>query len=51
MNLTVDTACGREVKMRAKDVRQFDWGPVILCCEECVAVVKSQNSWVEGIES
>lgn len=51
MNLTVDTACGREVKMRAKDVRQFDFWPVILCCGECVIVVKSQNSWVEEVFS
>lgn len=51
MNLTVDTACGREVKMRAKDVRQFDFWPVILCCGECVTVVKSQNSWVEEVFS
>ena len=49
MNLAVDTACGREVKMRAKDVRQFDFWPVILCCGECVTVVKSQNSWVEAV--
>jgi hypothetical protein len=51
VNTTVDTACGREVKMRAKDVRQFDFWPVILCCDECVTVVKSQNSWVEEVFS
>lgn len=44
---TVDTACGREVRVRAKDVREFEWGPVVMCCWNCASIVMSRNSWYE----
>ena len=47
MNITVDTACGREIRMRSKDVMQSEWWPVVACCWNCVEIIKARNSWME----
>lgn len=47
MMITVDTACGREIRMRSKDVMQGEWGPVVMCCWNCAEIVKARNSWME----
>ena len=45
--ITADTACGREIRVKAKDVRNYDWGSVVLCCSNCSNIVLARNSWME----
>lgn len=45
MMITADTACGRVVRVRAKDVRSFDWGSAYLCCAACSSIALTRNSW------
>ena len=45
--ILIDTACGREIRMRSKDVVQGEWWPVVMCCANCVEIVKTRNSWME----
>ena len=47
MMITADTACGRVVRVKAKDVRSFDWGSAYLCCSNCSQIVLARNSWME----
>lgn len=47
MLITVDSACGRTFRMKAKDVHQSEWGPVVMCCWECASIVKARNAWME----
>lgn len=47
MKVLTDTACGREVSVKAKDRQEFDWGVVVMCCDECVNVVLARNAWTE----
>ena len=47
MMMTVDTACGREIRMRSKDALESEWWPVVMCCGNCVNIVKARNSWTE----
>lgn len=45
--ILIDTACGREIRMRSKDVVQGEWWPVVMCCWNCAEIVKARNSWME----
>ena len=47
MMITADTACGREVRVRAKDVHEFPWGSAVMCCSNCSNIALARNSWYE----
>ena len=47
MMITVDTACGRTVRSRVKDVHEFSWGSAVLCCSNCSNIALARNSWME----
>ena len=47
MMITADTACGRVVRSRVKDLREFPWGLAAMCCSNCSSIALARNSWFE----
>lgn len=47
MLITADTVCGRAVRVKAKDVRNYSWGSGVVCCYNCSQIALARNSWME----